>query len=182
VVKVTVDIHVEPEAWRQIRQLFAADILAGLAILGDDPVARLWDHRPILLLEASDTLMVADPGSGTTYELQVELLTRRGFQRLAPDDAVGDPLAGWTLACLPGQVELRDQDGALWATADVVPDRRWLVAAEQGQVVVLYGACLGVVPPEGVRSWQYGPEQRAAEICASRRHGLIAAAAIRWLP
>lgn len=167
-------------AWDQISRLFAGEVVAGLSLLGDDPMVGLTERRPILLLETSDTMLVRDPATDRTYELQVELLARQGFRRLTPETAVPEPLPGWTLRPRSGQLELTDQHGNPWVTADITPDGDWLAAASEGQVVVLYGACLGVCPPGGVPLSQYGPPQRAAELRFARRQGFVAAATVAW--
>jgi hypothetical protein len=181
---VTVDTYLEaaPPVWERIQRLFAEDAVAGQALPGDDPVAALNQRLPILLIEPSDTLLVKDEATHRTYELQVELLTLRGFRRLTPDAGVPGLLSGWNLHRAAGALELRDPYRDLWARVDVTPDSRWLADASEGEVVVLYGACLGIRPPQGIPSWQYGPQARAAELRAGRRHGLVAAATVSWLP
>jgi hypothetical protein len=180
---VTVETRMDtaPPAWERIRNLFAEDAVAGQALLGDDPVAGLNHRLPLLLVEPSDTLLVTDEATQRTYELQVELLTLRGFRRLTPDATVPGLLHGWAVRRVAGALELRDPYGDLWARVGVTPDSQWLDRARQGEVIVLYGTCLGVRPPDGVPAWQYGPHARAAELRTGRRHGLVAAATVAWV-
>jgi len=167
-------------AWEEISRLLAGEVVDGLALSGDDPMVGLADHRPILLLETSDTMMLGDPVTSRRFELRVELLALCGFRRLTPEAGVPDPLDGWTLRRRGRRLELTDQHGNTWAVTITSVSQEWLAAAARGQVLVLYGTCLGVRAPRGVPDSQYGPPQRAAELRAGRHLGLVAAAAVTW--
>jgi hypothetical protein len=187
--------------WYDISQLVAAGDAEGRALLSDDPGlghagqparrcvrprSRRDDetaHRPaaFLLIETAEPLMVRQPASGRTDDLQVELLILRGFRRFRPGTPVPAPNSGWALTNPPGRLELRDNASNKWAQVRTSPSARWLAAAgRDGHVVVLYGGWLGVGTPCGVRESQYGPAQRAAELRAARIRGQVAVAAVPW--
>ncbi|HEU4425778.1 MAG TPA: hypothetical protein VFR67_24845 [Pilimelia sp.] len=169
--------------WIHVSQLVSDDAVASRSLLGGDPALGFAAGAPVLLLECSEAMMINEPASGGVHELQTELLIRRGFHRFLPGTAVPPPLAGWAVTPAPDGLELLDDAGNPWAYADPNPDPRWLAAVEAGrQVLVLYGAWLGVRAPQAVRSAQYGPRRRAAELRAGRAHGLVAAATVAWRP
>ncbi|GAA2592922.1 hypothetical protein GCM10010399_24450 [Dactylosporangium fulvum] len=171
--------------WSTIGHLMADSQTVGRALLADDP-ALGWTAagvRPaaILLLEPAEPLMAVDPPTGRTFDLQVELLVRRGFGRFPLDAPVPAPLPGWTVQIGPVGLELLDAGGNVWSAAGVTPGPRWLSTVDEcGYVQVLYGAWLGVRTPRGVRADQYGPARRAAELRAARMRGLVAAATVAW--
>jgi hypothetical protein len=191
--------------WKSISQLIAASgELAGRTLLSDDPALGFNDHsrplndqglaapdsaggthRPlaVLLLEPADALMVWNPVTNRRRDLLAELLVQRGFHRFAVDMPMPSPQAGWRLEVEASQLALRDRGANVWAHPAIVPDEPWLnAAAGHGYVMVLFGSCLGVRIPQGVRSEQYGPRQRAAELKQGRLCGLVVAAAVPWRP
>ena len=157
-------------------------VILGRALLGDDPALGFGEpSRAVLLFEPAEATVVVDATTGTTGELGVESLVRRGFDRFTPGVAVPVRLDGWTARGNQGRLELRDDAGRLWAYAPVRPRARWLAtAARQGEVLVVYGAMVGVCAPRGVPCGQYGPAQRAAELRTARASGLVAAALVPW--
>jgi hypothetical protein len=191
--------------WTSISQLIAASgELVGRTLLSDDPALGFNDHsrplndqglvatdsvgrphRPlaVLLLEPADALMVWNPVTNQRRDLLAELLVQRGFHRFAVDMPMPGPQAGWRLDVEASQLALRDHNANVWARPVIMPDKPWLVAAAgHGYVLVLFGSCLGVRIPHGVRSGQYGPRQRAAELKQGRLCGLVVAAAVPWRP
>jgi hypothetical protein len=190
--------------WTSVSQLVAAGDPVGRALLSDDPALGFNDrsrplnnqspaapdsagrpHRPlaVLLLEPAEALMAWDPVTNRRRDLLAELLVQRGFRRFAVDMPVPGPQVGWTLEVEPSGLALRDRGANVWARPTVRPDEPWLAAAAgHGYVVILFGSCLGVRIPQGVRSEQYGPRQRAAELKQGRLCGLVAVAAVPWQP
>jgi hypothetical protein len=156
------------------------DLRAGPAGLRGDP-AGLRGDPAVLLLEPAEPLMAADPASGRTYDLQVELLVRGGFGHFPLDAPAPAVPAGWRVRLGPAGLELVDGDANVWARPGTLPEPRWLSTVdEHGHVLVLYGAWLGVQAPRSVRADQYGPSQRAAELRDARMRGLVAAAMVAW--
>lgn len=162
------------------RLLLTATTTAGRALPGDDPALGLTPPPalPVLLLEPAETFLAVDP-SGTRRELQAEILVRQGFQRFGMDAGPVRGLAGWTLSCAPGEVLLRDGTGEVWVRSDARVSRPWYATAQAyGQVLVVYGALVGVRAPRGVPPTRYAPTHRAAELHAGRVQGLVAAAVV----
>jgi hypothetical protein len=174
--------------WDDISGLVADGDLRGRALLGDEPDLGLPDEaarRPaaFLLIEPAEPLMVRQPVTGRTDDLQVELLILRGFRRFLPGAPLPAPSSGWTLHDRTASLELRDDAGHVWARVPASPSPQWRAAADRDRhVVVLYGAWLGVRTPYGVRDAQYGPAQRAGELRAAGTRGHVAAAAVRFRP
>jgi hypothetical protein len=162
------------------RLLLTASTTPGRALPGDDPALGLTPAPapPVLLLEPAETFLAVDP-SGTRRELQTEILVQQGFQRYGADVGTVRGLAGWTLHCAPGEVLLRDGIGEVWVRSDARTGRSWCATAQAyGQVLVVYGALVGVRAPRGVPAAQYAPAHRAAELHAGRVQGLVAAALV----
>jgi hypothetical protein len=163
------------------RLLLTASTTPGRALPGDDPALGLTPvpAPPVLLLEPAETFLAVDP-SGTRRELQTEILVQQGFQRFGVDAGTVRGLAGWTLHCTPGgEVLLRDGAGEVWVRSDARVGRSWYTTAQAyGQVLVVYGALVGVRAPRGVPAAQYAPARRAAELHAGRLQGLVAAALV----
>jgi len=172
----TVDARTHP-ARDDLRLLLLDGVVAAQTLFGDHPHIGFGSPRPVLLLETGETFMVKGPGAPAQVELQVELLRLLGFQRLT-GARVPDPLPGWSVVVGPAWLELRDPQGDPWVIAETTPDPSWTVAADAGQVIVLFGPCLGVRPPRGVPQTQYLSGQRAAELRMGIAHGLVAAALI----
>jgi hypothetical protein len=171
----TTDTRLDPG-----RLLLTGSATPGRALAGDDRALGITPAPalPVLLLEPTETFLAVDP-SGTRRELQTEILVQQGFQRFGLDTGPVRGLAGWTLGATPGQVQLRDGTGEVWAYSDVRPGRSWLARAEAyGQVLVVYGTLVGVRAPRGVPAAQYAPAHRAAELHAGRTQGLVAAAIV----
>jgi len=167
--------------WDHIIDLVTDARHEGRAVLGDDPALDLGGTPlPVLLVEPTETLMATDPGTGRTIELQVELIVMRGFSRFPTGAPAPARTPDWSLHSAPDGLELVDGN-AVWTQVAACPDAAWRsAAAAGGQVLVLYGALLGVHTPRGVPHDQYGPEQRAAELRAGRSLGLVAAATVAW--
>jgi hypothetical protein len=165
-----------PVAWGELRLLLLDGVVAAQTLFGDHPHVGFGSPRPVLLLETSETFMVKGP-SAAQIELQVELMRLLGFQRLT-GARVPDALPGWSVAMGPAWLELRDPDGDPWVIVETTPDPAWAAAAADGQVIVLFGPCLGVRPPRGVPQAQYLVGQRAAELRMGIAHDLVAAALI----
>jgi hypothetical protein len=166
--------------WTTVSELMAGGAVEARTLMSDDPAAGLGGTAlPVLLLECADPMMATDPDTGGLFELQTELLIRRGFDRFTLDAATPRPLTGWAVTPAPDGLELLDDGGSVWAYAETTPDPRWsTAAATTRQVLVLYGAWLGLRPPKAVRESQYGPSQRAAELRAGRSLRLVAAATV----
>lgn len=177
-----------PAGWDDISTLVADGDPRGRALLGDEPDLGLTGAatgRPaaFLLVEPAEPVLVRQPVTGRTDDLQVELLIVRGFRRFLPGAAVPAPASGWALDRSPAGLELRDRAGNVWARVPAAPSPQWCAAADRdGHVVVIYGAWVGVRTPSGVRDAQYGPAQRAAELRAARNRGQVAVAAVAWRP
>src|SRR6266540_1008008 len=88
--------------WVAISRLMAGGGTAGRILPGDDPALGFTAPVPVLLVEPFEPLMAADPETGRTCDLQVELLVRRGFARFPLGAAPPRPLAGWRLRAAPG--------------------------------------------------------------------------------
>jgi hypothetical protein len=162
--------------WVAISRLMAGGGTAGRILSGDDPALGFVAPAPVLLVEPFEPLMVADPETGRTCDLQVELLVRRGFGWFPLGAAPPRPLAGWRLRAAPDTAELLDDTGNVWARPEIEPTPACLSTVDGVRsVLVLYGAWLGVRAPRGVRSMHYGPAQRAAELRDARTRGLVAA-------
>ncbi|APU15621.1 MULTISPECIES: hypothetical protein [Actinoalloteichus] len=139
---------------------------------------------PVLLCEPRRTLMVTD-GDGAATELQIEIIVQAGFGgRVATPASAVDDAPGWTLSRADGGLELRDDEDGLWARAEITAAPEWLAAASSsGQVVVLYGFRLGVVPPDvhlANPGQTYTDALRAAELRESCAGGWVAGARVAW--
>lgn len=120
-------------------------------------------------------------GDGHTREAQAEGIISAGFARFLPTTTHPLPLLlTWSVRRTSDGVELWDH-GGVWARATLKLDDDWLAAVTTHRAVqVIYGVQSGVRFPAGLRPIDYTPEQRAAELLASRHAGIVATARVPW--
>ena len=133
---------------------------------------------PLVLFEPERALIMTDPTTGATIEMQVESICRAGFTRWQRGPAMFRTAAGWTLYRTARTLQLRDNEHGLWATADHTPDPEWTSAAtSQHHVVAIYGTGLGVQSPG---PGGYSDADRKAAITRARTAGTAAGAIVMW--
>jgi hypothetical protein len=135
---------------------------------------------PVLVFEPLRAVGIRD-SAGHTAEAQAEMIITNGFARFVPEMSQPVPhLPEWSLQRTTDGVELWDQ-GGIWARAPLQLAEDWLTAAAaHGVVQVIYGVHTGVRIPDGLSHANYTTEQRAEELLASRRSGIVATARIPW--
>lgn len=153
----------------ETRVVFPADETLGG---GELPVLVFEPHRAVGM-RTSD---------GITREAQAEGTIGTGFVRFLPDLTHPLPyLPTWSVRRNGDGVELWDQ-GGVWARARMDVDDGWLADGRHRQPhSASHLRCPDRVRlPNGLSPTDYTPEQHAAELLASRRSGIVAAAWIPW--
>ncbi|WP_329127486.1 hypothetical protein [Streptomyces sp. NBC_01465] len=180
----------------EIRRIIdEARILVHCALSGESPFQSLSINRnpmsgdsmadaptPIMLMEPRHTLTAAAPQGGT-MEFQVHRISGAGFRRMNPE-VISIPTApGWRLRRRGGRLELRDQDGTVWARALTSLPPRWHQAAiARGRVLVVYGFGLGLEEPAEERAAFASPRAFAEHFHVAASAGLLTAAYVAWDP
>ena len=138
--------------------------------MGDGPL-------PVLVFELPRSVPMRMP-DGRTLEAQTEAIIQGGFGRFLPS-ATPPRLPGWSLRRTLAGIELWDQ-GGIWARVSLSITEAWLNAATGSEVLVLYGPRTGVGLPAKVDAQDHTNTARDAELLASRKAGVVAAARIPW--
>lgn len=138
-------------------------------------------RTPIVLMEPRHMLTAIPVTGGLAMEYQVHRISSAGFRRVIPEALSIPAPAGWRLRQRGNRLELRDQDGTVWArTVTSLPPRWHEAAAASRRVLVVYGFGFTLEEPALRRPAFASPQAFAEHFHTAAASGMLTAALVAW--
>jgi hypothetical protein len=148
---------------------------------GDSRNGERAPRTPIVLMEPRYMLTAMPLTGAPAMEYQVHRISGAGFRRVIPGAISIPALLEWRLCQRGDRMELRDQDGTVWARAQTSLPPQWhRAAATSKRVKVLYGFGFMLQEPAERRPAFASPQAFAEHFHIAASSGLLTAAFVAW--